>query len=568
MPYNLSGKVKTIPPSDVSADRYNWLSPGEAEPNLGLPSQNSQVLISQLDGTRSWATLVGTTGATGYTGATGPAGVNGATGPAGTSVVITGSVADVNGTYPGGGPNNPQGYLNYYFPSAVNGDGVLNQADGHLWVYAGGTWTDAGVIEGPQGATGVNGSTGPIGATGVEGATGASGLQGSTGQKGATGEGATGPRGATGPTGSTGPQGATGAGATGVQGASGNQGATGYQGSTGLRGATGFRGATGDVGPQGDQGATGSGATGASGIQGTTGPQGYQGAPGPIGATGATGIQGNQGATGSGATGVQGVTGFQGATGFDGATGSGATGASGATGLRGATGPQGATGFTGATGSGATGIGATGSTGPAGATGPQGATGFTGASGPATAINATDTSDNSTYYPVFVSAAGVNAPPYIDNPGLAYNPGTATLTTTVFSGTSTQARYADLAECYLSDQDYPSGTVIEFGGSHEVTITHESHSSRVAGVVSTNPAYHMNFGLTGENVVTVALTGRVPCRVVGKIAKGDCVVSSDIPGVATVLDIDQYRPACIVGKALEDYDSDEIGTIEIAVGRT
>lgn len=109
MPYNLSGKVKTIPPSDVSADRYNWLSPGEAEPNLGLPSQNSQVLISQLDGTRSWATLVGTTGATGYTGATGPAGVNGATGPAGTSVVITGSVADVNGTYPGGGPNNPQG---------------------------------------------------------------------------------------------------------------------------------------------------------------------------------------------------------------------------------------------------------------------------------------------------------------------------------------------------------------------------------------------------------------------------------------------------------------------------
>lgn len=568
MPYNLSGKVKTIPPDQVSADRYEWLAPGQAEPNLGLPSQNSQVLISQLDGTRSWATIVGTTGATGYTGATGPAGVNGATGPAGTSVVITGSVADVNGTYPGGGPNDPQGYLNYYFPSAVNADGVLNQANGHLWVYTSGTWTDVGVIEGPQGATGVNGSTGPTGATGTNGATGASGLQGSTGHQGATGIGATGFRGATGPTGPIGPAGATGAGATGVQGASGNQGATGYQGATGIRGATGFRGATGDVGPQGDQGATGSGATGASGIQGTTGPQGYQGATGPIGATGATGIQGNQGSTGSGATGVQGVTGFQGATGFDGATGSGATGASGATGLRGATGPQGATGFTGATGSGATGIGSTGATGPAGATGPQGATGFTGASGPATAINATDTSDNSAYYPVFVSAAGLNATPYLDNPGLSYNPGTATLTTTIFSGTSTQARYADLAECYLSDQEYAPGTVVEFGGAEEITVTTGSHSNRVAGIVSTNPAYHMNFGLVGDHVVTVALIGRVPCQVVGKINKGDCLVSSGIPGVATALDPAQYTPACILGKALQNYNSDEIGIIEIAVGRT
>lgn len=568
MPYNLSGKVKTIPPDQVSADRYDWLAPGEAEPSLGIPDQNQQVLFSDLDGTRYWQTVVGTTGATGYTGATGTAGTQGATGNPGTSVTITGSVADVNGTFPGGGPNDPQGYLDYYFPSAVAGDGVLDQSTGNLWVYDGATWVDAGLIEGPQGATGVNGSTGPIGATGYEGATGASGHQGATGQKGATGEGATGLRGATGPTGPQGDPGATGSGATGVQGASGNLGATGYQGATGLRGATGFRGATGDVGPQGDPGATGSGATGASGIQGTTGPQGYQGATGPIGATGATGIQGNQGSTGSGATGVQGATGLQGATGFDGATGSGATGASGATGLRGATGPQGATGFTGATGSGATGIGSTGATGPAGATGPQGATGFTGASGPATAINATDTDDNSSYYPVFVSAAGVDATPYLDNPGLTYNPNTNTLSTTVFSGTSTQAQYADLAECYLSDRVYAPGTVVEFGGQQEVTITDESHSSRVAGVVSTNPAYKMNFGLEGEFVVTVALTGRVPCQVIGKIAKGDCLVSSVIPGVATVLDTDQYRPACILGKALQDYNSEEIGTIEIAVGRT
>jgi hypothetical protein len=314
-------------------------------------------------------------------------------------------------------------------------------------------------------------------------------------------------------------------------------------------------------GSTGQKGATGAGATGATGITGYQGATGFTGATGS-GATGATGSQGPQGATGfQGATGIRGATGFRGATGEigpqgdQGATGSGATGA---TGVQGTTGPIGLTGSTGP-------IGATGATGIQGI---QGTTGFTGASGPATAINATDTDDNSTYYPVFVSSAGVNAVPYLDNPGRAYNPSTNTLTTTIFSGTSTQARYADLAECYLSDNTYSPGTVIEFGGTHDVTITTQSHSSRVAGVVSTNPAYQMNFGLEGEYVVTVALTGRVPCNVVGKIAKGDCLVASEYPGVAKVLDIGQYRPACILGKALQDYDSDEIGTIEIAVGRT
>jgi hypothetical protein len=55
--------------------------------------------------------------------------------------------------------------------------------------------------------------------------------------------------------------------------------------------------------------------------------------------------------------------------------------------------------------------------------------------------------------------------------------------------------------------------------------------------------------------------------VVGTIAKGDRLVSSTIPGVATALDMTQYQPGCIVGKALEAYNSDSVGTIEVAVGR-
>jgi hypothetical protein len=138
---------------------------------------------------------------------------------------------------------------------------------------------------------------------------------------------------------------------------------------------------------------------------------------------------------------------------------------------------------------------------------------------------------------------------------------------TVFAK-ATSAQYADLAEMYVADVDYAPGTLLDFGGNHEVTATATSHSTAVAGIVSTNPSYLMNATLEGNNVVAVALTGRVPCQVVGTISKGDRLVASDIAGVATVLDKVKYEPGCIIGKALESYDSTEVGTIEVAVGRT
>jgi hypothetical protein len=127
---------------------------------------------------------------------------------------------------------------------------------------------------------------------------------------------------------------------------------------------------------------------------------------------------------------------------------------------------------------------------------------------------------------------------------------------------------ADLAEMYVADSDYAPGTVVEFGGEKEITASGQSHSTRVAGIVSTAPSYLMNSSQSGNNVLPVALVGRVPCQVVGPVAKGDCLVASDIPGTAQRLDPDRYEPACIIGKALEAYNSDQIGTIEVAVGRT
>ena len=147
---------------------------------------------------------------------------------------------------------------------------------------------------------------------------------------------------------------------------------------------------------------------------------------------------------------------------------------------------------------------------------------------------------------------------------LVYDIGNVTNQWNTIYGKSTQAQYADLAEIYTTDQQYPSGTVVVFGGDAEVTQSRASHDTRIAGVVSTDPAYLMNSTATG---VPVALQGRVPCRVLGPVSQGDRVVSSHISGVAQRLDIQLYQPGCIIGKALQAIDSADISIIEVVVGR-
>jgi hypothetical protein len=131
---------------------------------------------------------------------------------------------------------------------------------------------------------------------------------------------------------------------------------------------------------------------------------------------------------------------------------------------------------------------------------------------------------------------------------------------------ATSAQYADLAEMYVSDADYPPGTVVEFGGDKEVTISSVSHSTAVAGIVSTNPSYLMNSTQAGEHVLPIALTGRVPCQVQGPVRKGDVLVASATPGVAQRIGMN-WQPGCVVGKSMEVIATAEIRTIEVAVGR-
>lgn len=142
------------------------------------------------------------------------------------------------------------------------------------------------------------------------------------------------------------------------------------------------------------------------------------------------------------------------------------------------------------------------------------------------------------------------------------NTGTISGTWTLDNGSTLQATYADLAECYQADAAYEPGTVLEFGGACEVTVA-EDGTRKVAGIVSTNPAHVMNVRLTGANVVKLALQGRVPCKIRGKVSKGDMMVSAG-DGYARA----EYSPilGSIIGKALEDFNGIS-GVIEVVVGR-
>jgi len=135
----------------------------------------------------------------------------------------------------------------------------------------------------------------------------------------------------------------------------------------------------------------------------------------------------------------------------------------------------------------------------------------------------------------------------------------------IFNGVATEAKYADLAEKYHADRDYEAGTVVVFGGEKEVSVTNQKGDRRVAGVVSKNPAYLMNCDLI-DDAVAVALQGRVPCKVLGTVEKGDLLISSAIPGYA-VVDNDA-RIGTVIGKSLENKTDDSKSMIEIVVGKT
>lgn len=134
----------------------------------------------------------------------------------------------------------------------------------------------------------------------------------------------------------------------------------------------------------------------------------------------------------------------------------------------------------------------------------------------------------------------------------------------VFATAST-ALYADVAERFAADEVLEPGTVVELGGTHEITRSQQDSSENVFGVISTNAAYLMNGG-AGEDDThpPVAMTGRVPVKVVGQVRKGDRLVSAG-SGVARAARPGEATAFNVIGRALEHKHSEELTTIEAIV---
>jgi hypothetical protein len=133
-------------------------------------------------------------------------------------------------------------------------------------------------------------------------------------------------------------------------------------------------------------------------------------------------------------------------------------------------------------------------------------------------------------------------------------------------GVATSAQYADIAERFEADASMEAGDVIALGGVKEITKTAERADDKVFGVISDKPAFRMNDGAGDDSTHPfVAFSGRVDCKVIGPVTKGDRLVSSDIPGVAIKAQPEDSWKSTF-GRALVDKTSEEVHKITIAIG--
>lgn len=134
------------------------------------------------------------------------------------------------------------------------------------------------------------------------------------------------------------------------------------------------------------------------------------------------------------------------------------------------------------------------------------------------------------------------------------------------NGTAVEALYADLAERFEADAVYTPGTVVALGGAAEITAVNEEASDSVFGVVSGRAAYLMN-AQAGNNEThpAIAMTGRVPVRVVGTVLKGQRLISSHIPGVARAAKTNEITGFNVIGRAIEDKYTKDEGTVMAVV---
>jgi hypothetical protein len=135
-------------------------------------------------------------------------------------------------------------------------------------------------------------------------------------------------------------------------------------------------------------------------------------------------------------------------------------------------------------------------------------------------------------------------------------------------GRAIEAEFADVAEIYESDMPLQAGDIVKIGGAKEITKETSEASFDMFGVISTAPAFLLNsINKTKDLHYPVGLTGKVPCKVVGTVNKGDRLVTSSIPGVARKVEMKDIKSSLqIIGRALQDKTTTEVGLVDIVVG--
>jgi hypothetical protein len=169
--------------------------------------------------------------------------------------------------------------------------------------------------------------------------------------------------------------------------------------------------------------------------------------------------------------------------------------------------------------------------------------------------------------------AGSHAIPGFSDIGKGINMNTTGNETTAFNpdafklrGISMEAEFADVAEIYVGDAAYEPGTLVSLGGVAEVTQTTSFADTNIFGIVSTRPAYLMNAKRKrAKNALPIAVAGRIPVKVKGRVNRGDRLIASDEPGIAQAAPQD-VAPWAIIGRSLEAFAGEGIGRVEAVVG--
>jgi hypothetical protein len=175
-----------------------------------------------------------------------------------------------------------------------------------------------------------------------------------------------------------------------------------------------------------------------------------------------------------------------------------------------------------------------------------------------------DQNDTMTGNLVVSGSVGVNSLINNNANGVGNIGSSSTYFNTVFAQ-ATSAQYADVAERFAADAEYEAGTVVELGGSAEITRSTTELSESVFGVISTRAAYLMNSGAGSDAThPPVAMTGRVPVRVVGQVRKGDRLVSAG-NGIARAAKPGEATAFNVIGRSLVEKLEPETGTVEAIV---